>query len=220
MLSRFAPRRRRLSLRAAMDATYVRSIYKIEDLPTDRIVEVAIAGKSNVGKSSLINRLTGRRQLAKTSRTPGKTRCLNYFLLEPGKTPAFYLVDLPGYGYAKVSKTIRKDWGVLIEKYLEIPDRLAGLVALFDARRDPTEEDKDWLAWLDEWEKDSLVVLTKCDKLSRSERVRALDRWKHAGTGDNLDPLPFSAETGEGKDLLWQWIDNVRRAQIRRPKNR
>jgi len=203
-----------------MDATYVRSIYKIEDLPQDHMVEVAIAGKSNVGKSSLINRLTGRRQLAKTSGTPGKTRCLNYFLLDPGNTPAFYLVDLPGYGYARVSKSMRKDWGALIEKYLEVSERLAGLVALFDVRRDPTEEDKDWLAWLEKWKKDSLVVLTKCDKLSRSERTRALDRWRPAGTREGLDPLLFSAETGEGKDLLWQWIDDVRLAQVRRPKNR
>ena len=203
-----------------MDATYVRSIYKIEDLPKDRMVEVAIAGKSNVGKSSLINRLTSRRQLAKTSQTPGKTRCLNYFLLDPGTTPAFYLVDLPGYGYARVSKSMRKDWGVLIEQYLESSERLAGLVALFDSRRDPTEEDRDWLAWLEKWKKDSVVVLTKCDKLSRSERPRALDRWKSAGTRDSIDPLLFSAETGEGKDLLWQWIDDVRLAQARPPKKR
>jgi GTP-binding protein len=203
-----------------MEARYLKSVYKIEESPQDHLVEVAIAGKSNVGKSTLLNRLTGRRQLAKTSATPGKTRCLNYFLIEPGKTPAFYLVDLPGYGYAKVSKAMRKDWGELIEQYLNGSERLAGLVALFDARRDPTEEDKDWLAWLGKWEKASFVVLTKCDKLSRSERVRSLDRWGQASPSRIVPPVLFSSTTGEGKDRLWQWIDDVRLAQIRRPKNR
>ena len=203
-----------------MEAKYLKSVYKTEDLPRDRLVEVAIAGKSNVGKSSLINRLTGRRQLAKTSGTPGKTRCLNYFLIEPGASPAFYLVDLPGYGYAKVSKSMRRDWGVLIEKYLEGSEPLAGLVALFDARRDPTPEDQDWLAWLGEWEKPSLTVLTKCDKLTRSERAASVRRWQGSLSSEQGSPLLFSSISGDGKDQLWQWIDDVRRSQKRQPKRR
>lgn len=203
-----------------MEARYVKSVYKLEDSPRDLLIEVAVAGKSNVGKSTLINRLTGRRQLAKTSGTPGKTRCLNYFLIEPGGSPSFYLVDLPGYGYAKVSKAMRKDWGQLIEQYLRDSSRLAGLVALFDARRDPTEEDQDWLAWLGEWAKSSLVVLTKCDKLTNNERAGSLKRWSQAAPNQEVPPLLFSSTTGEGKDQLWQWIDDVRLARIRQPKNR
>lgn len=200
-----------------MEASYVKSVYKIDDLPRERFVEVAIAGKSNVGKSSLINKLTGRRHLAKTSGTPGKTQCLNYFRIETGSSPAFYLVDLPGYGYAKVSKSMRRDWGVLIETYLNKSEPLAGLVALFDARRDPTPEDQDWLAWLGEWDKPSLVVLTKSDKLSRSEQAQSLRRWGPAVSGNQTVPLLFSANTGDGKDQLWQWIDDVRRARTRTP---
>jgi len=127
---------------------------------------------------------------------------------------------IPGYGYAKVSKTMRKNWGALIEQYLHDSSRLAGLVALFDARRDPTEEDQDWLAWLGEWAKASLVVLTKCDKLSSNERASSLKRWGQAARDQEVPPLLFSSTTGEGKDQLWQWIDHVRLAQIRLPKKR
>ncbi len=200
-----------------MESSYVKSVYKIDDLPQDRLVEVAIAGKSNVGKSSLINKLTGRRQLAKTSGTPGKTQCLNYFRIEPGAAGAFYLVDLPGYGYAKVSKSMRRDWGALIETYLNKSKQLVGLVALFDARRDPTAEDQDWLAWLGQWEKPSLVVLTKSDKLTRSEQAQSLRRWAPAVASGQESPLLFSSNTGDGKDHLWQWIDDLRRARTRAP---
>ncbi|HUU47042.1 MAG TPA: ribosome biogenesis GTP-binding protein YihA/YsxC [Acidobacteriota bacterium] len=194
-----------------MEAQYVKSVYSPADLPRDRKTEIAIAGKSNVGKSSLLNRLAARHHLAKTSRTPGKTRCLNFFLFETGSGQPFYVVDLPGYGYARVSKKMRDDWSILIEAYLDSPERPAGVIALFDARREPTEEDREWLAWLANGRRPFLTVLTKCDKLSGNQRAQALRRWTVEGPDGPVAPLATSAVTGVGKDKIWSWIDNVRR---------
>ena len=193
-----------------MEAEYIKSVFNPRDLPKDRLLEIAVAGKSNVGKSSLLNKLTTRRQLAKTSQTPGKTRCLNYFLISPPKLKPFYLVDLPGYGYAKVSKSMRRDWAALLEAYFAIDERPAGVIALFDSRRDVTEGDEDWLAWLEVWGRPYAIVLTKVDKLTRNERGRSLQRWSRAGAGDTAEPIMFSSVTAEGKDSLWKWISGVR----------
>jgi GTP-binding protein len=194
-----------------MEAQYLKSVYSPDDLPRDRKLEIAIAGKSNVGKSSLLNRLAGRHHLAKISRTPGKTRCLNYFLFETEKGSPFYIVDMPGYGYAKVSKKMRDDWAVLIEEYLNDPNRPAGLITLFDARREPTDEDTDWLAWLGEQEFPVLIALTKTDKLSGNQRVRAMRRWTMRGPNGPIEPIATSSVTGAGKDKIWNWINHVRR---------
>lgn len=197
-----------------MQASYVKSVYEANDWPHDRKVEIAFAGKSNVGKSSLLNRLVGRRQLAKISGTPGKTRCLNYFLIEPDRGGAsFYFVDLPGYGYAKVSKTMRGDWGRLMDRYLAEPDRPAGIIALFDARRDPTAADKDWLEWLALDRRPHLVVLTKSDKLSGNECVKAMRRWTFKNENSEIKPLLSSAVKGTGREKIWGWINTVRRTK-------
>jgi GTP-binding protein len=198
-----------------MEARYVKSVYHAVDLPRDRRAEIAVAGKSNVGKSSLLNRLVNRRALAKISRTPGKTHCLNFFLIEPENSPDFYLVDLPGYGYAKVSQTMRDDWRTLIEAYLSEPERPSGLIALFDARREPTDVDPDWLAWLGMWGRPFLVVLTKSDKVSGNARAQAIKRWTLAGSSGAMVPVTASAVTGEGIDKIWQWMDGLRRATRR-----
>jgi GTP-binding protein len=197
-----------------METEYVKSVYDARDLPRDRLIEIAVAGKSNVGKSSLLNRILGRRQLAKTSRTPGKTRCLNFFRITPDKTKPFYFVDLPGYGYARVAKSMRRDWAGLVEEYLGDPERPAGLIALFDSRRDVDETESEWLEWLRRWGRPFLMVLTKVDKLSRNERARSLQRWQRAGGG--TEPVLFSAVTSEGKEKLWQWLDDVRLAAAKR----
>jgi GTP-binding protein len=152
--------------------------------------------------------------LAKTSRTPGKTRCLNYFRVSPDKSNPFYLVDLPGYGYARVAKSMRRDWAELMDEYLKSPERPSALIALFDSRREVDETESEWLAWLQQWGRPFLMVLTKVDKLSRNERVRSRQRWQRAGGGS--EPILFSSVTSEGKDKLWHWIDNVRLAAVKR----
>ena len=197
-----------------MDAKFVKSVFALKDLPSHRLPEIAVAGKSNVGKSSLLNKLLNKRSLAKTSQTPGKTRCLNYFLVEPEKRGPFHLVDLPGYGYAKVSQSMRDEWGKLIDGYLALADRPSGLIALFDSRREPTEVDMNWIAWLGEWDRPFLVVLTKGDKLSNNEKAQSIKRW----TLDDLKvhkPILSSAEDGTGIDKIWQWIDDVRTGQLK-----
>ena len=197
-----------------MEAEFVKSVYTLKDLPRERMPEIAVAGKSNVGKSSLLNKLVGKRGLAKTSQTPGKTHCLNFFRIVPERGAPFHLVDLPGYGYAKVSQSMRDDWGKLIDAFLAHDHRPNGLIALFDARREPTQADLDWIAWLAEWGKPYLVVLTKADKLSGNERAQSMRRWSVA---DPATPKPIvsSAVTAMGLDRIWQWIDDVRAAARR-----
>ncbi|MFH2048051.1 MAG: ribosome biogenesis GTP-binding protein YihA/YsxC, partial [bacterium] len=150
---------------------------------------------SNVGKSSLLNRVVGQKNMAKVSGTPGKTRSLNFFQVND----SYYLVDLPGYGYAKVSKEMRKDWGKLIEDYLGKSEELAGLVLLLDCRRDPTEQDMQLLGWLRERNIPALVTVTKTDKLTRDKTNRKVaEVEKKLG----VSALAFSSVTGAGKKEL------------------
>lgn len=193
-----------------MEARYVKSVFNLGDLPKDHLLEIAIAGKSNVGKSSLLNRLTNQRHLAKTSGTPGKTRCLNFFHIQPDTGSAFYLVDLPGYGYAQVSKTMRRDWAALMDKYMTQDDRPSALISLFDIRREVSDYEIEWIEWLGTWRRPFLVVLTKSDKLSGNERARALRDWAKAAGTVAFEPVLFSAVAGTGKDELWKWINSVR----------
>jgi GTP-binding protein len=199
-----------------MEARYVKSVYTIRDLPKDQRLEIAVAGKSNVGKSSLLNTLTGQRKLAKTSRTPGKTRCLNYFEINMGSGKPFYFVDLPGYGYAQVSKTMRDDWAKLLDAYLMSEDRPSAMMTLFDIRREPSAIEAEWIDWLGQWQRPFLIVLTKVDKLSGNERTRALSKWKKLTGSSGPKPAVFSAMSGVGRDELWRWINDVRREQTTR----
>lgn len=176
-------------------AEFVGSFHDMAQLPKDNRPHVAVAGKSNVGKSSLLNRLVGQRKLAKVSSTPGKTRALNFFLVND----KYYLVDLPGYGYAKVAKSIKDQWGKLIEKYLEGEPRLAGMVFLLDCRRDPGPEDIQLLAWLADRSLPVMVVVTKADKLGRDKLGRKMRQIENEL---GLPSIAFSAVTGLGKDQL------------------
>lgn len=169
------------------------------DVPGD-LPQVAFSGRSNVGKSSLINRLLRRHKakIARVSTRPGKTRALNFFRVND----RFYLVDLPGYGYAEVPESVRESWRNLIETYLEGERRLRGVVHLVDARHDPTSLDEQMVRYLAGVGLPTLVVLTKMDKLKRSERSRVVE---NASGKLGVDPdqiLPFSAQTGEGRDAL------------------
>jgi len=184
-----------------MDAVFVTSTYHLADLPRDPRPQIAFAGRSNVGKSSMLNKLVGRRKLARVSRTPGKTRCLNFFLFDD----RYYFVDLPGYGFARVSKTLQQTWSKLTEEYLERPDVPHALVCLFDARRTPDEIDHEWWEWLKQSGKPFLPVLTKADKLSGNGRQKALKEFT-AHLPNGPAPVWFSAVKGTGKNEILRWI--------------
>jgi GTP-binding protein len=170
--------------------------------PGDR-PEVAFAGKSNVGKSSLINALVNRRKLAKTSATPGRTRVINFFSVDN----RFYMVDLPGYGYAAVSHEVKKGWGEMIETYLRKRTNLKAVVVILDIRRDPGSGDMDLVRWLKEYGKRPIAVLTKADKLSRHQALLRANL-----IGERLKPISddtptlFSAKTKEGRREVWDRI--------------
>lgn len=160
--------------------------------------QLAIAGRSNVGKSSLLNRLVGRKKLARTSKSPGKTREINLFQVND----RFLIADLPGYGFAKVPEEVRREWGPLIESYLGTSPLLLGIVLLLDARRGPTPDDGQMLDYLARLGLPTLYALTKIDKLKRSERRKAVERIKEE-LGAPRDQLVLtSARTGEGVDEL------------------
>jgi GTP-binding protein len=167
--------------------------------------EVAFAGRSNVGKSSLINALTGVSSLARTSNTPGRTRLVNWFEVLPPKGKPLSFVDLPGYGYAKVSKAMRAEWRPLIEAYLADRSVLRAVVVLIDARRGAETEERELIEWLLSNEVPVIPVLTKVDKLSKSKRKPA-----GAALARELQlsgqPVLFSAQSGEGQDDLWRAI--------------
>ncbi len=187
-------------------AAFFTSVGFLSQLPTDGKSEIAFAGRSNVGKSSLMNRLLNRKKLVKTSGTPGKTRTLNFFTVND----AFYLVDLPGYGYAKRSQTEREQWGKLIEGYVADREPLKGFVLLIDVRHAPTEDDLNMIEWLTNSGKRFIIVGTKADKLSNNKLQSSLARTKRvlAWQGEH-NVLPFSAVTGRGKDELWRWIEET-----------
>ncbi len=177
-----------------------------EDFPRDPRPHVAFMGRSNVGKSSLLNRLLGAKGLARTSKDPGRTRALNFFLVND----RVFFVDLPGFGYARVSARIRDQWKGLVEAYLGGPGRPDLALHLVDARHDPTGMDDELREWLHERGARHEVVLTKIDKLSGNDRARALQSaalWLGLPPGQR--PLAVSAVTGEGIPALWRVIDEV-----------
>lgn len=178
------------------EAEFVGSFFAVDQLPRDRLPQVAVAGRSNVGKSSLLNQIVGKKKLAKVSSTPGRTRSLNFFKVDE----RFYLVDLPGYGFAKVSKSMREEWGRLIEDYLTTSEELLGLVLLLDCRREPTEQDWELLGWLAERELPVLVAVTKSDKLNRDKLNRKLRQIEN---DLGVPAIGCSTVTGIGrKELL------------------
>jgi len=171
--------------------------------PEAALPEIAFAGRSNVGKSSLLNRLIQRKKFARVSNTPGRTREVNFFKVNG----AFVFVDLPGYGYARISKERRAEWKPLIESYLRGSEQLRGIVQLLDARHDPTNDDRQMLDFLATLGVPTVVVLTKIDKLTPKER-----RERIAGITDILgldedQVIPFSAVTGDGRNELAEAID-------------
>jgi GTP-binding protein len=180
------------------------------DYPQGYLPEVAFVGRSNVGKSSLINSLLGRKKVAATSRTPGKTRAIDWFRVERTGASDCFFVDLPGYGFAKVPKKVREEnWARLIDTYLESDQPLVLVLQLLDMRRDgPTELDEQMIGWLRETGVPHAFVLTKADKLKQSRKSAALRTFKKTlATDDNHPSISYSAVTGEGKREVWSLID-------------
>ena len=178
------------------NARFVKSAKQPDDFPRDKRPEVAFCGRSNIGKSSLLNTLTNSRGLARTSASPGRTQTINFFLVDE----RMYFVDLPGYGYAKVAKTVRESWGPMVEGYLHDREQLRLVLMLVDSRIEPTESDTLMKQWLDHHRIPNAVVLTKADKISRSQLNQALH--KGAQKLKTKEIIPFSAVTGSGKDEI------------------
>jgi len=185
--------------------TFIKSATRPGNYPETSLPEVAFAGRSNVGKSTLINTLVNRRGLVRTSSTPGRTQLLNFFDING----EFSLVDLPGYGFAKVPLAVKKDWGPMVRTYLERREQLKGVVVLFDIRRVPREEDLDLLDWLEEFEVPTIPVITKIDKISRNRRAAQVKPILEA-TGLPLEAFSFfSALSKEGREDIWERIEDA-----------
>jgi GTP-binding protein len=185
-------------------AEFLLGVANLAQLPKDGMREVAFLGRSNVGKSSLINRLCGRKSLARSSSEPGKTRELNYYAINK----ELYFVDLPGYGYARLPEQIRSSWGKLIEQYLKQRKELSLVIQLIDARHEPSELDLMMVGWLDYYNKPFLVALTKADKLpvSKMSRYVSSARETFARFGMCRDVIPVSAVSGLGKNEVLRGI--------------
>lgn len=184
-------------------ASFVKSVFNLTDLPSENFPQIAFAGKSNVGKSSLINVLCNQKKLAQISKSPGKTKALNFFLINN----RIYFVDLPGYGYAKVPQEFRKLWSGLIEGYLKSRNQLKGIVFILDIRHSPSDEDLQMKLFLEHYNLNYLLVLTKADKLSSSQRAQNLGVFQEALESDNF--VVFSATTKEGKNKILGWMKNL-----------
>jgi GTP-binding protein len=186
-------------------AEFIKSCVSPEQFPSGDLQEIAFVGRSNVGKSSLLNSLLNRRDLAKVSRTPGKTQAVNVFQISTSDPhlSQFYLIDLPGYGFANVPKSVRNQWGPLLESYLLGRTALLQVVLLVDSRV-VTDQDRQTMAWLRSIGQDPVVVVTKVDKLKTNERARTVRQIHQSlGVADEDAVIPYSSMTGEGRDRLW-----------------
>jgi len=186
-----------------LSAEFVLSAKEPRHYPPAGIPEIAFAGRSNVGKSSLINTLLNRKRLARTSTTPGRTQEINFFRINDG----FFFVDLPGYGYAKVPEAIRRQWGPMVETYLRDRPTLRLVVVILDVRRDPSREDLQLIQWLEFYSLEYMIVITKADKISRNElNARKGLIGKSVASSAKTPMLVFSSKTAEGKEALWKEI--------------
>ncbi len=191
-------------------AEFIKSIFDLRALPNSVLSEFVFVGRSNVGKSSLINTICNKKKLAKIGSVPGKTRQLNYFLINE----KFYLVDLPGYGYAKVPEQIRAGWRKLVEDYISERQNVKLVFVLIDSRHEPTYLDELMVSWLEYYEIPFVIVLTKSDKISSNKMQKQIYRSSKIVNNDDLclDYIPFSIVTGEGKNevlkLIEDYLDN------------
>ena len=201
--------------RGIMNRTFdlVKTAYELSQLTPTGEPQVAMAGRSNVGKSSLINCLAQRKGLAKTSSTPGKTQSVNFFQIEPG---GYTLVDLPGYGYARRSQAERAKWGQLIEHFLTKSTGLKAVALLIDVRVPPQKSDLELVAWLRHANIRILPVLTKCDKVNQREASARQREWRDL-LGGMATPICFSSVTGQGREALWDALDSLAARPVQTP---
>jgi GTP-binding protein len=184
-------------------AEFLKSSFQVADWPIEQLPEIAFMGRSNVGKSSLINSLLSVRGLARTSSTPGRTQSLNFFLINR----RFRFVDLPGFGYARVPKAIKASWGEMVSSYLAKREQLVLSIHIVDSRHEPTTLDLQLHEWLEHSARPRLIVATKSDKLSNNELKQSLGRVKRVFSEDRV--VAFSARTGRGGNEVWQTIENA-----------
>jgi len=184
-------------------AEFLKSSFQVADWPIEQLPEIAFMGRSNVGKSSLINSLLSVRGLARTSSTPGRTQSLNFFLINR----RFRFVDLPGFGYARVPKAIKASWGEMVSSYLAKREQLVLSIHIVDSRHEPTTLDLQLHEWLEHSARPRLIVATKSDKLSNNELKQSLGRVKRVFSEDRV--VAFSARTGRGGNEVWQAIENA-----------
>jgi GTP-binding protein len=186
---------------------FIKSVFELSDLPNSDLPQLILCGRSNVGKSSFINSISNRKGLAKTSSTPGKTRSINFYIVD--KT--FFIVDLPGFGYAKTSQKEREKWGKLVSKYILETENIHHAFHLIDSRYKPTELDKQLILWLNSADKDYSVILSKADKLNQSENHKALKLVKSVFPNLELNKNLFlySAFTGKWKKPVQKKITEL-----------
>lgn len=186
-------------------AEFIKSAVLPSQYPPATIPEIAFAGRSNVGKSSLINTLVGCKNLAKTSNTPGRTQLINFFSIND----VVFFVDLPGYGFAKVSRSMKRNWGEMIETYLKTRQSLTLVILILDIRRDPSDDDLSLRDWLENYGIPYLYILTKADKLSNNQAInRRKIIEKKLQISKNIKTILFSAITQKGKNEIWQVLDD------------
>jgi GTP-binding protein len=189
----------------AISAEFVTSAVTPKDYPREQLPEVAFAGRSNVGKSSLINALLNKKNLARISSTPGRTQTINFFRINQ----RLFFVDLPGYGFAHVPIEVRKRWRPMVEEFLKGDARLRLVVLIIDARRDPNPDDATLLEWLRHYSLPFLVVMTKVDKVSRNEAGKRRQALKNILRLTEDEIVSFSAVTGEGREKIWKRIEEA-----------
>lgn len=186
-------------------AVFIKSATKPSHYPDPLSSEIAFAGRSNVGKSSLINVLLNRKSLVKTSRTPGRTQLINFFMINE----SFYFVDLPGYGYAKVPPKIKREWGPMVESYLFNRNNLDAVVLAMDIRRTPTDDEKNLLKWFDHLNLRKILVLTKSDKLSKNKQIQQQSVYAKSLLVDKSGLFLFSAKNFQGKENIITRLETI-----------
>jgi GTP-binding protein len=186
-------------------AEFIKSASKASHYPPARLPEIVFAGRSNVGKSSLINSLVNRKRLAKTSSTPGRTQLINFFEINA----ELVFVDIPGFGYAKVPEAVRRSWAPMIETYLATRRTLKGLVLIMDSRRTPGPEESALVDWLNRHQIAAVLALTKIDKLPRSRRLICANKAAAALAVPQEDIVLFSAKTRQGREELWHRLESL-----------